>query len=159
VNASPLIALAAIGGLGWLRKLFERALVTSTVRLEVLPGMGRRGEAEIAAAFRRRQIALLRGEPEDPPLPELDEGEASTITIRAALAHGPCALAILDDLSARKTARRLGLKCTGTVGVIVDAKHARLVQRARPLFVQLREQGFYIASDVVAAVLRSIGEG
>lgn len=157
MNASPLIALAAIGGLGWLRKLYGRALVTSTVRLEVLPGLGRRGEAEIAAAFRRRQIALLRGEPEGPPLPELDEGEASTF--RAALAHGPRVLAILDDLSARKTARRLGLKCTGTVGVIVDAKHARLVQTARPLFVRLREQGFYIASDVVAAVLRSIGEG
>lgn len=156
MNASPLIALAAIGGLAWLRKLYGRALVTSTVRREVLPGLGRRGEAEIAVAFRRRQIALLRDEPGEPPLPELDEGEASTI--RAALAHGSHALAILDDLSARKTAQRLGLQCTGTVGVIVDAKRAHMVQTARPLFVRLREQGFYIASDVVTAALRSIGE-
>jgi predicted nucleic acid-binding protein len=57
--------------------------------------------------------------------PAFDDGEASTI--RAALAHGLGALVILDKLSAHKAARRLGLRCTETAGVIVEARHARLV--------------------------------
>jgi predicted nucleic acid-binding protein len=107
VNASPLIGLAQIDGLAWLRRLYGRASMTPTVRAEVLTGLGRPGEAEVSAAIRRRQLSILRRDPEGPPFPALDDGEASTV--RAALAHGPRALVILDELSARKTARRLGL--------------------------------------------------
>ena len=128
VNASPLIGLAHLGGLASLRKLFGRALITVTVRSEVLTGLGRPGEAEVSTAIRRRQIGALRSDPAGPLFPALDDGEASPI--RAALAHGPRALVIIDELSARKAARQLGLRCTGTAGVIVEAKRARLVMIA-----------------------------
>jgi len=156
VNASPLIGLAHLDGLAWLRKLYGGALITPTVRSEVLTGLGRPGEAEVSAAIRRRQIGILRRDPAGLQLPALDDGEASTI--RAGLAHGPGALVILDELSARKAARRLGLHCTGTAGVIVEAKRARLVTAARPLFKRLEECGFYLSPDLVAAVLAELGE-
>jgi len=122
----------------------------------VLTGLGRPGEAEVSAAIGRRQIGMLRSDPAGPLLPALDDGEASTI--RAALARDPHALVILDDLSARKAARRLGLRCTGTAGVIVEAKRARLVMAARPLFQRLAESGFHLAPELVAAVLDELGE-
>lgn len=156
VNASPLIGLANLDGLAWLRKLYGRALITPTVRSEVLTGLNRPGEAEVIAAIRRRQISLLRRDPGGPLLPALDDGEASTI--RAALAHGSHALVILDELSARKAARRLGLRCTGTAGVIVEARRARLIMAARPLFRRLAESGFHLSADLVAAVLEELGE-
>ena len=156
VNASPLIGLAHLNGLSWLRKLYGRALITPTVRSEVLTGLGRPGEAEVSAAIRRRQIGVLRRDPPGLLLPALDVGEASTI--RAALAHGLGALVILDELSARKAARRLGVRCTGTAGVIVEAKRARLVTAARPLFTRLAESGFHLSQDLVAAVLVELGE-
>jgi predicted nucleic acid-binding protein len=156
VNASPLIGLAHIDGLAWLRKLYGRALITPTVRSEVLTGLGLAGEAEVSAAIRRRQISVLRRDPAGPLLPALDDGEASTI--RAALAHAPRALVILDELSARKAARRLGLRCTGTAGVIVEARRARLVMAARPLFKRLAESGFHLSPDLVAAILAELGE-
>ena len=156
VNASPLIALARLDGLAWLRKLYGRSLITPAVRSEVLTGLGRPGEAEVAAAIKRRQIGVLPRNPSGPLLPALDEGEASTI--RAALARGPGALVILDELSARKTARRLGLHCTGTAGVIVEAKRARLVVAAGPLFKRLGQSGFHLSAKLVAAVLEELGE-
>jgi predicted nucleic acid-binding protein len=156
VNASPLIGLAHVDGLAWLRKLYGRALITPTVRSEVLTGLGRAGEAEVSAAIRRRQISVLRRDPAGPLLPALDDGEASTI--RAALAHGPAALVILDELSARKAARRLSLHCTGTAGVIVEARRAQLVMAARPLFKRLAESGFHLSPDFVAAILAELGE-
>lgn len=139
-----------------MRKLYRRGLITPTVRAKVLTGLDRQGETEVALAIRRRQIGVLQRDPAGPLLPQLDDGEASTI--RAALAHGAGALVILDDLSARRAARRLGLWCTGTAGVIVEAKRARLVQAARPLFNRLAEQGFYLAADLVSAVLAELGE-
>jgi predicted nucleic acid-binding protein len=157
VNASPIIGLAAIDGLGWLRTLYRRALITPTVRWEVLTGLGRAGEAEVAAAIAHRQIGVLRRDPVGTQLlPALDDGAASTI--RAALAHGPNALVILDELIARKAARRLGLNCAGTAGVIVEARRARLVKAARPLFQRLAERGFFLAPDLVTAVLKELGE-
>jgi len=156
VNASPLIGLAHLEGLAWLRKLYGRALITPMVRSEVLTGLGRSGEAEVSAAIRRRQIGVLRRDPAGPLLPALDDGEASTI--RAALEHGPHALVIIDELSARKAARRLGLRCTGTAGVIVEARRARLAGAARPLFQRLTERGFHLSPELVAAVLAELGE-
>lgn len=156
MDASPLIGLAHLGGLAWLSKLYGRALVTPTVRSEVLTGLGRPGEVEIAAAIRRRQIGVLRRDPRGPSFPALDDGEASTI--RAAIAHSSRALAILDDLSARKAARRLGLRCTGTAGIIVEAKRARLITAGRPLLKQLTESGFHLDRELVAALLEELGE-
>lgn len=156
MNASPLIGLAHLDGLAWLRKLYGRALITPMVRSEVLTGLGRPGEVEVSAAIRRRQINVLPRDPSGPLLPALDDGEASTI--RAALAHGPHALVVLDELSARKAARRLGLRCTGTAGVIVEAKRARLVMAARPLFKRLAESGFHLSPDLVAAILEELEE-
>ena len=156
VNASPLIGLAQLDGLVWLRKLYGRALLTPTVRSEVLTGLDRPGEAEVSAAIRRRQLSVLRRDPAGPLLPALDDGEASTIW--AALVHGPGALVILDELSARKAARRLGLHCTGTAGVIVEAKRAQLVLAARPLFKRLAKSGFHLAPELVAAILEELGE-
>jgi len=98
----------------------------------------------------------LRCNPAGPLLSALDDGEASTI--RAALEHGPGALVILDELSARKTARRLGLRCTGTAGVIVEARRARIVVAAGPLFKRLAQSGFHLSAELVAAVLEELGE-
>ncbi len=156
MNASPLIGLASVAGLTWLPRLFGRALITPTVRSEVLTGLGRPGEPQIASAIRRREIGVLRRETPGPELPELDAGEASTI--RAALKLGPYALVVLDEMAARRVARGLGLRCTGTVGVIVEARRAGLVKKVRPLFDRLAEDGFYLAPELVAAVLADLGE-
>jgi predicted nucleic acid-binding protein len=156
VNASPLIGLAHLDGLGWLRKLYGCALITPTVRSEVLTGLGRSGEVEISAALRRRQIGVLPRDPAGPLFPALDDGEASTI--RAALEHDTHALVIIDELSARKAARRLGLRCTGTTGVIVEARRAKLVPAARPLFERLGARGFHLSPELVAAVLAELEE-
>ena len=156
VDASPLIGLAHVGGLGWLRKLYRKAAITPTVRSEVLTGLNRLGEREIGAAIRARQISVLAAEPSTPSLPGLGDGEATTL--RAALAHGAGALVILDDLSARRAAQRSGIAVVGTAAVIVDAKRARLIKAARPLFERLLDGGFRISDALVEAVLVELGE-
>ena len=156
VDASPLIGLASVGGLRWLRKLYGRAVITQTVRSETLPGLDRPGEIEIAAAIRARHLAVLAKEVSGPPFSALGDGEASTL--RAALAHGAQALAIFDDRSARRAARHAGTACIGTAGVIVHAKRAQLIVAARPAFERLLERGFWISNALVTAALEELGE-
>lgn len=154
-DASPLIGLARIGGLTWLRKLYRSVFVTRVVRAEVSV-FGQAGQPELAAAFRARWLRQLRSEPAAPEFPGLDAGEASTL--RAALALGDRALVILDDFAARRAARRLGVEFVGTAGVIVEAKRARLIDRATPAFERLTDEGFHLSEDLIQAILAELGE-
>lgn len=156
VDASPLIGLARVGGLAWLRKLYPNLSITRQVRAEALAGRGLPGETEIAAAIRRRWIKVLTRLPAAPPFERLDEGEASIL--RAALSFGHNALVVIDDLAARREAQRLGLTFTGTAGVIVEAKRAGLIKRARPVFERLIANDFRLSSELVEAVLDELGE-
>ena len=156
VDASPLIGLARVGGLAWLRKLYPNLAITRAVRTEVLAGLGLPGEAEIADAIRRRRIEVLGRVPATPLFERLAEGEASIL--RAALSFGPNALVIIDDLAARREAQRLRLPLTGTAGVIVEAKRAGLIKRARPVFEQLMANDFRLSSELVEAILAELGE-
>lgn len=154
-DASPLIGLARIGGLAWLRRLYKSVSVTRAVRAEISV-RGQPGEAALSAALRARWIRRVRDEPRGPTLPRLDQGEASTL--RAAVFLGDRAVVILDDLAARREARRLRVAFVGTAGVIVEARQAGLIERAAPAFERLAEEGFHLSADLVEAVLKELGE-
>lgn len=94
--------------------------------------------------------------PTEPLFPELDVGEASIL--RAALYHGDGALIVVDDLAARKVAAQRGIVFTGTAGVIIEAKRARLIRSARPIFERLARTDFRLSPRVVEEVLNSLGE-
>lgn len=155
-DASPLIALARIGGLAWLRKLYRTISVTREVRREATAARELPGAVAISAALKQRWIRVLQQDWREPPLPSLGAGEASTL--RAALALGAGTLVLLDDLQARREALRLGIAITGTAGIVVEARQAGLLPAARPVFARLAEEGFYFSDDLVQAVLAELGE-
>jgi len=146
-DASPLIGLARVGGLLWLRKLYQTISITKAVRHEATGARERPGAVAISAALKQGWIRVLRQEWSEPPLPQLDTGEASTL--RAAVAHGAAALVLLDDLQARREAQRLGLTFIGTAGIVVEARRARLIKAARPVFARLADEGFHLDPELV----------
>lgn len=155
-DAGPLIGLARIDGLPWLRRLYKRISVTRAVRDEATGPRDLPGAKAISAALDEGWIGLPRREWRDPPLVRLGAGEASILG--AALRHGESALVLLDDLSARREALRLGLSVVGTAGIIVQARRARLIPAARPVFARLADEGFHLSADLVAAILTELGE-
>ena len=155
-DASPLIALAAAGVFDLLRVLFGAVTVTSTVRREVLAGQGRPGDRELREAIRAGWVRVRRVRPPDPPLPDLGEGEATTLAAAAPL--GARCLVIIDDPLARRRARALGLSIVGTAGVLLIAKRRRLIPAVRPLLEALMNRDFRLSAQVVATVLEEAGE-
>lgn len=86
---------------------------------------------------------------------QVDLGEASAIAL--ALEHDD-SLLILDDLRARKLTKRLGMKFTGTLGVINKAKSIGLISKIRPLIEKLKLADFRISDKVVKALLNKNNE-
>jgi hypothetical protein len=60
--------------------------------------------------------------------PDLGRGETDVLRLALELPAGE-AVVILDDAKAREAAGKLGLKLTGTLGVLLDAKRAGLARR------------------------------
>lgn len=57
-DASPLPGLAIVDGLAWSPGLFGEVWIPLSVQREVLPGVGARGEPEIAATIRRKALRV-----------------------------------------------------------------------------------------------------
>jgi len=77
---------------------------------------------------------------------QLDLGESSAIAL--AIEH-EYALLILDDLRARRVAKRLGLMFTGSLGVINKSKELGVIEKIRPLIDKLKRTDFRVSDKVI----------
>jgi predicted nucleic acid-binding protein len=86
-----------------------------------------------------------------------DLGPGETEVMALAL-ESPGAVIILDDGLARQVAETLGIRLTGTLGVLLDAKRGGLVPAVAPLLDQLQNLRFRLAPNTRDAVLKLAGE-
>lgn len=144
-DASPLIALADIGELELLKKLYRRVFITDIVRKEIhadLPEW-----VEVTNAYDARQFQILSL--------ELDAGEASAIALAI---NTPGCKIILDESKGRSVAKRLGLKVTGTVGIIIKAKEMGLIESGKEILSKLELHGFWLSEQLKAQILARLKE-
>ncbi len=86
---------------------------------------------------------------------DLGAGESSVIAWAIANAG---AIAVLDDLPARRCARAHSLRVKGTLGLVIDAKRAGVIPSARAVIDELRAAGMYLSDRVLAPALAEMGE-
>ncbi len=67
----------------------------------------------------------------------LDKGEASAIAF--AIEQTDCLL-IRDDYKGRKYAEQLGIKITGTLGVIIDSKLSGHIESVKPILDRIKNR-------------------
>lgn len=84
----------------------------------------------------------------------VDAGEAQAI----ALACERRLEIVLDDRRARGVASRLGLEVVGTVGVLLRAKRAGLLQAVSPVLDELARLGFHLSEELRNEARRLAGE-
>ena len=111
-----------------------------------LPGPATLAWVTVRPPSRPRPASLPRG---------LDAGEAEVLTL--ALESGD-AIVILDDALARKTAQSLGIRLTGTLGLLLDAKRSGLITSLTPVLDTLQSLRFRLAPQTRSVVLRLAGE-
>jgi predicted nucleic acid-binding protein len=85
----------------------------------------------------------------------IDPGEASAIALSLNYLEP---LLLLDDLKARKMAKKLGLVFTGTLGVLVKARKLGVISELRPVINLIRNTDFRISELLVDEILKEVGE-
>ena len=85
----------------------------------------------------------------------LHDGEVEVMILAGELG---ASLLIIDDNTAKKTAKYLGFKVTGTLGVLLRAKREGIIPEVRPLIAEIRGNGFYVSDAVERMVLEQAGE-
>lgn len=144
-DTSCLILLDKIGHLELLEKVYQKVRITP----------------EILCEFGKSVPDWITVEkPTNTPIQQvleqnLDTGEASAI----ALAYQfPESTLIIDDLKARKAAKDLNFKVTGTLGVIVKAKQMGFIKKIKPIIDKLTQTDFRISQNVIEEILKRAGE-
>ena len=149
INASPLITLAKIGRLDLLAARDRSVIAPQAVVDEILEGP----ESDPARlAFEASPPAEIRDAPTDPAVLAWNLGQGETAVLSLALAEG--ALAVIDDREARVSARVLGVRFTGTLGIVIQAVRAAREPAAAPLIHALRQAGLRLGDEAVADALR-----
>ena len=123
-DTSPLSALADIGELDLLRRLYGRVVIPEAVRRECLhphspPAVAAAIGAEDSYFEVMADPVLL------PEVSSVDPGEAAAISL--AWQYRETATLIIDDRDGRSLCDALGLRKTGTAGVIFEAAMSGLV--------------------------------
>jgi uncharacterized protein len=155
-NTGPLIALAMVGHLELLPRLYGRVLVPHAVLNEAtIAGAGRIGADEIAAAD---WLVGIHADTLPEPLlaMELGQGEAEVILMAQRL---KAEWVLIDDRRARRIAEQAyGLQVKGSVGILVAAKRQGLIPTVRPILESLTTQGYYLSRRVIDRVIEEAGE-
>lgn len=151
-DSSPLIALCRIGRLELLRDLFEQLVIPEAVWQEVVVSQpGKAGVTEMAAATWIEQQTV-----KDRPLvnllrQDLGAGESEAIVLAREISAD---VLLMDERRGREAAKRLGITCTGLVGVLLEARRRGIVNDPAGIAQDLRDiAGFWI-SDELMALLR-----
>jgi predicted nucleic acid-binding protein len=154
-DTSPLQYLHQIGKLDLLPRLVQRVLIPHAVVAELAEGRVRGLNLPDPATLKWAELRSPAGRPKLPLATELGPGETEVLALGL---EERSATLILDDGVARRVAQTLALKFTGTLGLLIDAKRAGLIDAVAPVLDELQTLGFRVAPRTRAAVLRFAGE-
>ena len=155
-NASPLILFAKIHQLHLIEALSPDFRVPRAVIREIGAGA-----ADDPAVKWLGDVSLCAHFVDAPSAPTLlaqwDLGAGETAVHSLALADDG-AVVVLDDLAARKFAQTFRLPLLGTLGVLLRAKKAGLINQLAPHIQGLETAGANLSKPLIARALSLAGE-
>ena len=90
-----------------------------------------------------------------PNAKQLGDGESNVLWLALEI---PNSVAVLDDGAARRTAIQLGIRFTGTLGLLLDVKQKSLIEKVAPVLDELIHHDFNMSPSVRANILKAAGE-
>jgi predicted nucleic acid-binding protein len=152
-NSSPIISFSSIEKIDLLEKLFKEIQIPSQVYNEI-KAKYKFGHEEIDAPF----FKVMEIKNKDSSLileTEIDKGEAEAIELSLELKTD---LLILDDRLGLKVAKNLGIRCIGTLSVLLIAQEKGYVKNVKDLLDEMIKKGRWYSPKVRNYFLSQIGE-
>jgi hypothetical protein len=154
-NTSPFQYLHQLGLLHVLPALVGHVIVPPTVAEELSAGrsagVSLPDPTTLAWVTIRRPTSALAL----PLITDLGPGESEVLMLAL---ESRDAVVVMDDALGLRVAAMLGLRLTGTLGVLLDAKRAGLIPAVGPVLDQLQALRFRLAPHTRIAVLALAGE-
>lgn len=153
-DTSPLSHLHQIGRLSLLYALYGEIIIPPAVAHEL------RAAPELHEGFdwsHLRVVTPIAAQQVEALLTEIDRGESEAIVVALEL-HAD--LLLIDERTGRDVAQRMGVRRTGLVGVLLDAKHHGLIPSlVEELDRLVAQTTFRLHPTVRAEALRVANEG
>jgi predicted nucleic acid-binding protein len=152
-NTTPLLALASIGQLELLPALFGEVHVADTVAGECAAG----GPIAIPdlASLPWIKIVSSAGCASPHVLLELDWGEKASLALAL---RDKAGLVIIDEKLGRNLGELLGLRITGTLGVLLKARQVKLIPSFKDAALAMRDRGIFFSQSLVERLAARVGE-
>jgi len=155
-DTGPLIALAKVDLLPLFNRLFGQVSIPPAVQVELLAKRGPESPRLEKALEESIQVETVFTTPKDVERLTHGLGAGERQAIGLAL-HLRTAL-IIDERSGRLAAKQLGVKITGTVGILLQAKQAGLVESVGTILDQIRLGGYWISESLIEEATSRAGE-
>ena len=156
VNATPIIALSRIRKLDLLQKIYGKVFMAKEVFAETVEfarGKPDVGTIESSSFLEVTEVRNMLGV--EMLLTELDRGESETIVLAREINAD---LVIMDEKLGREIAESKGLKITGTIGVLIEAKYRKLIPSVREYLDLLRRKGAWVSTELYNRVVNELKE-
>lgn len=155
-NASPLIYLAKVGRIDFLREVFGEVFVPEEVKVEVVDKgklLGEKDAYVVEKAIAEGWIKVHVTEVLEVPI-KLERGEAAALSLAKKLGIKEV---LVDEASARAAARLMDLTPRGTIFVLLKVLERKIIDLDGFLEVldQLIRHGFRLKEEVYVEAVRT----
>lgn len=151
-NTTPLISLAEIDCFDILQKLYGEIVIPNAVFEEI--------KSEPAKTLVKNCDFIRICAVKDYSLKRIFSSRlhAGEIDVLLLANEQKADLLIIDDNAAKKTAKFIGFKVTGTLGILLNGKKNGYIRNIKPLLDKLEKNGFYVSKNVEQYVLAEANE-
>ncbi len=149
-NSSPIILLSRVGWLHILQALYQEIVIPEAVYKEVFEARPEIKKPEWIKVEKISDKSTGRF-----LMNSLGPGESEAIVLAL---ESKSDLLLLDDYRARNYANSVGLKITGTAGILVDARDKGVIDNVKEVLDALIKSDYRISESLYQAVIKKAGE-
>ncbi len=153
-NTTPILSLLKINKLNILKELYGEIIVPNAVYLEIEEGKNKPYYTDLKSISWINILSIQDSKSLD-KFEDLDAGEAEVIILANEINAD---LIIIDEILGRKHANILGLRLTGTLGILLKAKEEGHIDSLKDLLDKLQEKGTWLSPKLIKSVLKLADE-
>jgi uncharacterized protein len=148
-NTTPIISLLKLAKLDLLKNLYNEISIPFAVFQEIEAGKNKAYYQDLSK-IDWIKIVAIKDKKALKYFLDLDLGEAEAIVLANEIEAN---LIILDEKLGRFHAKHVGLKVTGTIGILLKAKSNGLIDAIKPIILELIEKEIWISEALLREIL------
>lgn len=151
-DTGALISLGQVGCIELIEKVFGRFCIASAVWDELLSYTNPNFDKNILEELRGHVVHI---QSKNHLTMVMDYGESESVILYEELQAD---YLLLDDRKARLIAESLDINCIGSLGLLIRAKNAGILEELRPIFINWISTERFFSKKLLNRILAEVGE-